>query len=225
MVWDTYVPNATGANAELEAYDVSSGALASCSSAAPCSLSPIFSAPIGTAAKFTVGQVTRTPKGSTTRIPVTFPVALAKGDKLNAAVTFTPAAPGGADGTLSFSTQSVAFPTLAVPLAGDGTQTGLEAQPTTIAFPLAPDQGVTDVPVGTAVPQVVVDITNYGTTADTVTSGTPPSGPFTAIGLPASAPRSCRASRSPSRSRSRRAARVPPAARSRWTAVTGQAPR
>jgi Abnormal spindle-like microcephaly-assoc'd, ASPM-SPD-2-Hydin/PQQ-like domain len=263
VVWDTYVPNATGANAELEAYDVSSGALASCSSAAPCSLSPIFSAPIGTAAKFTVpatsngrvyvgtrdghvygfgappaaapvtgttatfgqtgvssgmsktvsitaakavtvtgvtattgasnsvtpasqftvGQVTRTPKGSAAPVPVTFPVALAKGDKLNAAVTFTPAAAGGTDGILSFSTQSAAFPALAVPLAGDGTQTGLEAQPTTIAFPLAPDQGVTDVPVGTAVPQVV-DITNYGTTADTVTSVTPPSGPFTAIGLP-----------------------------------------
>jgi len=263
VVWNTYVPSATGANAELEAYDVSSGALAGCSSAAPCSLSPIFSAPIGTAAKFTVpatadgrvyvgtrdghvygfgappaaapvtavsatfgqtgvstaisktvsitaaktvtvtgvtattgasnsltpasqftaGQVTETPKGSITPVPVTFPVTLAQGDKLNAAVTFTPAAPGGADGTLSFTTRSAAFPALAVPLAGDGTRAGLDAQPAAIAFPLAPDQGVTDVPVGTAVPQVV-DITNYGTTADTVTSVTPPSGPFTAVGLP-----------------------------------------
>jgi hypothetical protein len=263
VVWDTYVPSATGANAELEAYDVSSGALSGCSSSAPCSLSPIFSAPIGTAAKFTVpatsngdvyvgtragdvygfgappaaapvtgrtasfgqtgvssaisktvsvtaaktvtvtgvaattgasnsptpasqftvGQVTETPKGSVAPVPVTFPVALAKGDKLNAAVTFTPAAPGGADGTLSFTTQSAAFPALDVPLAGDGTQTGLDAQPSSIAFPLAPDQGVIDVPVGTAVPQVV-DITNYGTTADTVTSVTPPSGAFTATGLP-----------------------------------------
>jgi hypothetical protein len=263
VVWDTYVPNATGANAELEAYDVSSGALAACSSTAPCSLSPIFSAPIGTAAKFTVpatsngrvyvgtrdghvygfgappaaapvtgttasfghtgvnsaisktvsitaaktvtvtgvtattgasnavtpasqftvGKVTETAKGSAAPVPVKLPVVLAKGDKLNAAVTFTPAAPGGTDGTLSFTTKSATFPTLAVPLAGDGTQTGLEAQPTTIAFPLAPDQGITDVPVGTAVPQVA-DITNYGTTADTVTSVTAPSGPFTAIGLP-----------------------------------------
>jgi outer membrane protein assembly factor BamB len=263
VVWDTYVPSATGANGELEAYDVSSGALAGCSSAAPCSLSPIFSAPIGTAAKFTVpatsngrvyvgtrdghvygfgappaaapvtgaaaafgqtgvssavsktvsitaaktvtvtgvtaatgasnslapasqftvGQVTETPKGSVAPVAVTFPVTLGQGDKLNAAVTFRPAAPGGADGTLSFATKSAAFPALAVPLAGDGTQAGLDAQPAAVAFPLAPDQGVTDVPVGTAVPQVV-DITNYGTTADTVTSVTPPSGPFTATGLP-----------------------------------------
>jgi Abnormal spindle-like microcephaly-assoc'd, ASPM-SPD-2-Hydin/PQQ-like domain len=263
VVWVTYAPSATGANAELEAYDVSSGALSGCSSASPCSLSPIFSAPIGTAAKFTipatsngrvyvgtragdvygfgappaaapvtgaaaafgqtgvssatsktvsvtaaktvtvtgvaattgasnsltpanqftVGQVTEATKGSSTQVPVTFPVTLAKGDKLNATVTFAPAAPGGADGTLSFTTRSVTFPAVTVPLAGDGTQPGLDAQPSAVTFPLAPDQGVVDVPVGTAVPQVV-DITNYGTTTDTVTSVTPPSGPFTAAGLP-----------------------------------------
>ena len=38
----------------VEAYDVSSGALSACSSSAPCSLSPIWTAPIGTAAKFSI---------------------------------------------------------------------------------------------------------------------------------------------------------------------------
>ena len=262
VVWVTHAPGSTGAHAELEAYNVSSRALSRCSSTAPCSLSPIFSAPIGTSAKFTVpatsdGRVyvgtrgghvygfgapsaaapltgtvatfARTRVSSTSRktvsvtaastvivtgaaattgasntltpvsqftvgrptetrpgrspVPVRFPVTLAKGDKLNAAVTFAPAAPGGADGTLSFTTRSVASPTVDVLLAGDGTQPGLDAQPSAVAFPLAPDQGAADVPVGTAVPQVV-DITNYGTAADTVTSVTPPPDPFTATGLP-----------------------------------------
>jgi hypothetical protein len=263
VVWVTYATNPTGAGGELEAYDVSSAALSGCSSPAPCSLSPIFSAPIGTAAKFTipatgggnvyvgtrdgevygfgapvaaapvtgaaasfgrvavgsvtrkairvtaaktvvvtgvtastgasnspappdqftVGRVTETTRAGQPPVPVTFPVTIAAGDKLNAEVTFAPAAPGGVDGALSFTTRSVRLPAVDVPLAGDGTRAGLDAQPSAVAFPLAPDQGVTDVPVGTAVPQVV-DITNYGTTTDTVTSVTRPSGSFTAAGLP-----------------------------------------
>jgi len=263
VVWLTYAPSGTGANAMLQAYDVSSGALSACSASAPCSLSPVWTAPIGTAAKFsipatsggrvyvgtrdghvygfgapppaapvtgapaafgqagvssatsktvsvtaaktvtvtgvtattgasnsstplsqfTVGQVTKTTKHGAAPVPVTFPVTLARGDKLHAAVTFAPAAPGGADGTLSFSTQSVRFPTVDVPLTGDGTRPGLDAEPGVVDFALAPDQGVIDVPAGTAVPQLA-DITNYGTTTDTVTSVSPPSGPFSAVGLP-----------------------------------------
>jgi hypothetical protein len=71
-----------------------------------------------------------------------------------------------------------------VPLTGEGTQAGLTAQPAALAFPLAPDQGVTDVPIGIAVPQTV-QISNFGTTTETVSSAPPPSGPFTATGLPA----------------------------------------
>ncbi len=263
VAWEVYTSGGTGAGGVLEAYNVSSTALAGCSSGAPCSLTPIFSAPIGTAAKFTtpatdngrvyvgtrdghvygfgaatgapaagtatafgqarvgsavskpvsitaaktvtvtgvtaqtgasnagtagsqftVGRVTKTGAGGKPPVPVTFPVTLTRGDKLSAAVTFTPSAAGGTDGTLSFATRSAASPAVGVPLAGDGTLPGLTAQPAAVTFPLAPDQGVTDVPVGIASPQIV-DLTNYGTSTDTITSVTPPSGPFTAAGLPA----------------------------------------
>jgi hypothetical protein len=67
---------------------------------------------------------------------------------------------------------------------GDGTQGGLIPGPSaTVTFPLAPDQGVTDVPVGITKPEVVT-ITNFGTTTETITSVTPPSAPFSATGLP-----------------------------------------
>jgi outer membrane protein assembly factor BamB len=136
------------------------------------------------ASQFTVGQVTETKKGSSTPVPVTFPVTLAKGDKLTAQATYAPAAPGGASGALSFSTGSASFPTVDVPLSGEGTQDGLFPQPSAQTFPLAPDQGVVPVPVGIQRPEVVT-ITNFGTTTQTVTSVTPPAAPFTATGLPA----------------------------------------
>ena len=130
------------------------------------------------------GQVTETKKGSGKQVPVTFPVRLTKGDQLHAPVTFTPLAPGGSNGTLSFATTSASAPSVDVPLNGEGTQAGLTAQPAALAFPLAPDQGVTDVPIGIAVPQTI-QISNFGTTAETVASAPSPSGPFTATGLPA----------------------------------------
>jgi hypothetical protein len=46
------------------------------------------------------------------------------------------------------------------------------------------DTGVADVPVGITETQVVM-VTNFGTTTQTVTSVIRPSGPFTAVGLPA----------------------------------------
>jgi len=136
------------------------------------------------ASQFTVGQVSETKQGSSTPVPVTFPVTLSPGDKLTAQTTFAPAAPGGASGALSFSTGSATFPTVDVPLAGEGTQDGLFPQPSSQAFPLAPDQGVVPVPVGIQRPEVVV-ISNFGTTSQTVTSVTPPAAPFSATGLPA----------------------------------------
>jgi PQQ-like domain/Abnormal spindle-like microcephaly-assoc'd, ASPM-SPD-2-Hydin/HYDIN/CFA65/VesB-like, Ig-like domain len=264
VLWVVHTADKTGANAELEAYDVSSAAIGGCTSSATCSLSPIWSAPIGTAAKFatpatsngmvyvgtrggvvygfgptppasplapapatfghtsvsattaqtvsvtaaspvtitgvtattgasnattptaqfTVGTVTETKKGSSAASAVTFPVTLATGDKLSAQVRFAPAAPGGADGSLSFATTSARFPAIAVPLSGTATINGLYAEPGDLSFPLAPDQGIIDVPVGISIPQSM-DIINGGTTTVTVKSVQPPTGPFSAVGLPA----------------------------------------
>jgi HYDIN/CFA65/VesB-like, Ig-like domain len=146
---------------------------------------------------FTVHQVTVTRKGTSTPGPVTFPVTLNKGDKLAALVSFAPTIPGGNTGTLSFSTTTVQAPAFSVvqsaparplsavqvPLNGLATREGLTA-PNAVAFPWEPDQGVTDVPVGISVPQVIT-VTNFGTVPQRVTSVTPPSGPFAATGLPA----------------------------------------
>jgi HYDIN/CFA65/VesB family protein/putative pyrroloquinoline-quinone binding quinoprotein/putative pyrroloquinoline-quinone-binding quinoprotein len=135
-----------------------------------------------TTSPFTAGQVTLTHGGSTT--PVTsYPVTLAKGDKLASTVTFQPSSPGGNSGTLSYPTSSAAFPAVSVPLIGEGTQNGLIALPGTIQFLGAPDQGVIPVAVGITVP-LTVNITNFGTTTQTVTAVTPPSGPFSALNLP-----------------------------------------
>jgi hypothetical protein len=132
--------------------------------------------------QFTTGQVTLTHGGSTT--PVTsYPVTLATGDQLTTQVTFAPASAGGSSGTLDFPTSSATFPTVSVPLTGEATQDGLNAQPSAIQFMGAPDQHVVEVAVGITVPQTV-EITNYGTTTQTVTSVTPPSGPFSAVNLP-----------------------------------------
>jgi hypothetical protein len=133
---------------------------------------------------FTVGQVTETVTGSSTPVPVTFPVTLTKGDMLHAPVTFRPAAPGGTLGALSFATPSAAVPSVSVPLSGDGTQTGLYATPSSQSFALVGDAGTTNVPVGLSDPRTI-EITNGGTSAETVTSVAPPAAPFTATGLPA----------------------------------------
>jgi hypothetical protein len=150
-----------------------------------------------TANPFTVNQVTVTRNGSSTPAPVTFPVTLNQGDKLSALVTFAPTTPGSNDGTLSFTTTTIQaratsvgqagpvqpLTSVQVPLTGQATREGLTA-PSAVAFPWAIDQGLINVPVGISVPQVIT-ITNFGTVTQHVTSVTPPSGPFTATGLPA----------------------------------------
>jgi len=134
--------------------------------------------------QFTVGTVTETKKGSPAPVPVRFPVTLAKGDKLNTQVRFAPAGPGGTVGSLTIATNSARFAAVNVPLTGTGTVAGLYAQPGDLSFPLAPDQGVIAVPVGISIPQSI-DITNGSTATETVRSVQPPSGPFSAVGLPA----------------------------------------
>jgi hypothetical protein len=52
VVWEVNAPDNKGAGATLDAFDASPGT--GCSATAPCTMSPIWSAPIGTAAKFTV---------------------------------------------------------------------------------------------------------------------------------------------------------------------------
>ena len=134
--------------------------------------------------EFRVGQVTETEPSRHIPVPVTFPVTLSKGDELTAAVTFRPAAPGTADGALSFTTRSAISRTVDVPLNGDGTQEGLIPQASVVSMLLPLDTGPADVPVGVTETQVVV-ITNFGTTTQTVTSVIRPSLPFAASGLPA----------------------------------------
>ena len=137
-----------------------------------------------TASEFTAGQASVTKKGSKTAVPVTFPVRLTKGDKLSVQTSFTPAAPGGSSGTLSLSTNLSAAPTIDVPLTAEGTTEGIVAQPSAQTFPLAPDQGVTPVPIGIQKPEIVT-ISNLGTATQTITSVTPPLAPFSASNLPA----------------------------------------
>jgi HYDIN/CFA65/VesB-like, Ig-like domain len=119
--------------------------------------------------------------GSSTPVPL--PVNLVKGDRLAAYVTFTPAAAGGAGGTVSFATSSSASPSVDVAVVGNGSQPGLTPSSSTMQFMGAPDQGVIPVAVGITVPQTVT-FTNFGTIPVTVTSVTPPAAPFSASNLP-----------------------------------------
>ena len=119
--------------------------------------------------------------GSSTPVPL--PVNLVKGDRLTAYVRFTPAAPGGAGGTVSFATTSTADPSVDVAVIGTGSQPGLTPSSGTVQFMGAPDQGVIPVAVGITVPQTVT-FTNFGPIQVAVTSVTPPAAPFSASNLP-----------------------------------------
>lgn len=133
---------------------------------------------------FTAGQVTETGPGSD-QGPVTFPVTLHQGDELHAPVTFSPANPGGAAGSLRFATQSAAFSQINVPLYGDGTRTGLYAATPSLSFIRVLNGGMATSPVPAGVPMSLeATIVNGGTTPQTLTSIHPPSGPFSVTGLP-----------------------------------------
>jgi hypothetical protein len=156
----------------------------SVTASAKVTVSGVSASSVATASPYSAGTVTKTAKGAAASVPVTFPVTLAKGDALHVPVTFAPSSPGGVAGALSFATNSARVPSVNVPLSGNGTRTGLYARPGSQSFALASDQGVFDVPVGITVPKVI-EITNGGTSTQTVTAVTPPSGEFSASGLPA----------------------------------------
>ncbi|MEV6926332.1 choice-of-anchor D domain-containing protein [Dactylosporangium sp. NPDC051485] len=101
------------------------------------------------------------------------PVSLNTGQTLAVPVRFTPTAPGGAAGSLTFTTDAG---NVALDLHGNGTQPGLGATPSALTFGT--------VPTG-ASKTLGVSITNTGTSAVTITGSTAPAAPFTASGFPA----------------------------------------
>jgi hypothetical protein len=113
---------------------------------------------------------TAAPFGTT---PPALPVSLTTGQTLSVPVRFTPTAAGGATGSLSFTTDSGP---VALDLHGVGTQPGLGATPSTLAFGT--------VPTGAA-KTLSVNIVNTGTSAVTITGSTAPAAPFSASGFPA----------------------------------------
>jgi hypothetical protein len=133
---------------------------------------------------FTIGQVTETKRGSTQPVQVTFPVTLHRGDTLSAPVTFAPTAPGGADGTLSFTAAGKTNP-VNVPLIADATQTGLYATIPSLSMLLVLNNGTLIAPVPVGTPSYAVStIVNGGTTPQRITKISLPGGPFTVRQLP-----------------------------------------
>ena len=136
--------------------------------------------------QFGMGKVTLTTRGSSSTSKVSFPVTLHKGDTLVVPVTFSPTAPGGVTGSVSFATRSAASPSVTVPLTATGTTSGLYASSRAVQFALVTDNGAfaSNVPVGIVVPREV-DIINGSTHPETITSVRLPSAPYRVSGLPA----------------------------------------
>ncbi len=115
-----------------------------------------------------------------------YPVALKAGDKLVVPVTFAPATAGGSVGSVQLATNVAGFPTVNVPLAGNGTTPGLSRSPESLAFG-APGNGDENdpntgpIPVGESEP-FEADVTNTATVDETVTGITGPSSPFSLTG-------------------------------------------
>lgn len=115
------------------------------------------------------GVSTSSPFGATaTGLPKT----LATGETLTVPVSFTPTTPGAQSGALTFATSSGP---LAFDLHGLGTQNGLAASPSSIAFGNVPTGGIVT---------SSVNVTNTGTSTTTITGVTAPAAPFTATSLP-----------------------------------------
>ena len=105
--------------------------------------------------------------------PPTLPVSLTAGQTLSVPVSYTPTTPGGASGSLTFTTSAGTVP---FDLHGTGTQSGLGATPSSLAFGT--------VPTG-AIQSGSVTIANTGTSTVTITGSTAPTGAFAATGFPA----------------------------------------
>jgi hypothetical protein len=220
VVWAVWSSGPTGANAELRAYNAEpdgTGVLAE-----------LWSAPIGTAVKFTTpatsdghvfvgtrdGKILAFGRPSTSALtgaPVNFgnvavsatgtatltvtatqsvditgvsatspfsaappalPHSMNTGDTLSIPMTFAPGAPGTISGTVSVSTSSG---TVSFTASGYGTQTGLHANPPGLVF--------ADQPTGLPITQNL-QVTNTGTSTETVTAVTAPGAPYAVTGLP-----------------------------------------
>jgi hypothetical protein len=114
-----------------------------------------------------------------------FPVSLKAGDKLTVPVTFTPGVAGSFTGSVDVATNVPGFTTVSIPLLGTGAAPGLAAYPATLAFGLngtglGGDPNSGPVPLG-ATQTFTTDIVNTNTTAETISSVTPPSAPFTMV--------------------------------------------
>ncbi|HKS46886.1 MAG TPA: choice-of-anchor D domain-containing protein [Amycolatopsis sp.] len=108
------------------------------------------------------------PFGATLSAPAT----LTKGQTLSVPVTYSPTTWGSSTGTLTFTTSAG---TTAMDLHGQGTQPGLGATPASLDFG--------QVRTGAA-KELGVSIINTGTTAETITGVTAPTGSFTAQNTP-----------------------------------------
>ncbi|MFF5013351.1 choice-of-anchor D domain-containing protein [Streptomyces sp. NPDC001165] len=222
VVWAVYTDGSNGANGQLRAYN-----------AVPVNgtLKMLWSAPIGTASKFSVpatdggrvyvgtrdghvlafgrpsnaaligdavdfgkvavgttGHATatvtatrdltinavRTPSGSAfSAAPTGLPRTLRTGETYSVPVSFSPTSPGPDNAIVTFSTN---VGDSGLGLTGYGTESGLVATPSELAFGT----------VATSTSKTLgVTFTNTGTDPETITSSVPPKAPFSASGLPA----------------------------------------
>ncbi|WP_194916972.1 cell wall-binding repeat-containing protein [Catenulispora rubra] len=104
--------------------------------------------------------------------PLASPVTLNTGDQLTLNVTFTPTAPGAANGIMTVATSAG---NVGVSLNGTGLTNGLGAAPSPVKFQ-------DDQPTGTQ-ETMAVRIWNTGSVDETIQSVTLPSAPFTVQGL------------------------------------------
>lgn len=115
-----------------------------------------------------------------------FPVTLTAGQQLTVPITFTPTTADAVTGSLAITTNVPGYPTVSIPLTGTGTTAGLAAYPTSLPFGTTvniPDS-LFNGPVPTGGTQTFeVNITNTGTTPETITMIRPPTAPFSISGL------------------------------------------
>jgi len=207
IVWvvDSPDSNGDGKNASLGAFD----ATPQPKSGGGTKMREIWNANIGTAAKFSIAATNNgmvyvgTLDGDVYGFGITSGGPLKSGGTVSFAdttvnsantspatitatrtVKFAPGAVGGTSGTVSFAT-SARPGAISVPLVGDGIKTGLFATSTSLTFLLVTNDGgvITNVPVGTNSWENT-SIVNGGDTPVRVTSVTPPTGRYSATGLP-----------------------------------------
>lgn len=124
----------------------------------------------------TVNSVDTTGDPYSVTNPPALPVTLTAGQQLAVPVTFAPSAPGSFTGALRFSmTEAGLNYSLGAGLQGNAVKAGLTPTPGTLDFG--------DIPVGSS-KNLTVSFTNTGTSDETVTDVSAPTGAFTVSGLP-----------------------------------------